>query len=46
MELAQNGAKHMQSDEAHRNRMMSLAQSTGENREQWFARIKKEFDAK
>lgn len=42
MEIAQNGAKHMQSDEAHREHMKTLAkQYSAEDKKRWFDKFMK-----
>ncbi len=43
-EIIQKGVAHIQGDEAHKEKMMSMSGDTGETREQWFERMKKEFD--
>lgn len=37
---------HMMSDDEHKASIMSLESRTGENKEQWTARMQKEFDAR
>ena len=37
---------HMMSDEAHRTSIMSLESRTGETKEEWLARMQREFEAK
>lgn len=46
MEIVQKARQHMMSDEAHKESIMSLEKRTGENKEQWMARMQREFDAK
>lgn len=46
MEVVQKAARHMMSDNAHKEQIMSMAQRTGENREQWMERMLKEFEAR
>jgi hypothetical protein len=46
VEIMQKGAQHMMSDEAHTRAMMDMEKGTGENKEQWMARMQQEFDAK
>jgi hypothetical protein len=46
MEIIQKGMPHMMSDEAHTESIMSMEARTGENKEQWMARMQGEFDAK
>ncbi len=46
IEIVQKGMPHMMSDEVHKSSIMNLEKRTGENQEQWMARMQKEFDAK
>ncbi len=46
MEVMQKGMSHMGSDEEHQKQVMSMAERTGENKEQWMERMQREFDAK
>lgn len=46
MEIVQKGMPHMMSDETHKASIMDMEKRTGENQEQWMARMQKEFDAK
>lgn len=46
MEIIQKGMPHMMSDDAHKASIMDMEKRTGENREQWMARMQQEFDAK
>ena len=43
MEIIQMGGSHMMSDDAHKTAVMSLEERSGENREQWMARMEAEF---
>lgn len=45
-EIVEKAMPHMMSDEAHKASIMSMEKRTGENKDQWMARMKKEFDAK
>lgn len=45
-EIIQKGMEHMKSDQSHIDHMMNLSNSTGESKEEWFSRMKKEFDAR
>ncbi len=45
-EIMQNGMSHMMGDEAHQASIMEMEKRTGENQEQWMARMLKEFDEK
>ncbi len=42
-EIVEKGMQHMQSDDAHKEKMMSISEAT-ETKEQWFERMQKEFD--
>ncbi len=44
MEIAQQAMGHMQADAGHMERIKNLEKETGETKEQWFARMQKEFD--
>lgn len=44
--IVQQGMGHIMTDQAHTAHVMSLEERTGENREQWMARMQSEFDAK
>ena len=46
MEIINKGMGHMQSDDAHKAKMASMSNTTGETQEAWFARMQKEFDAR
>ena len=46
MEIIQKGMPHMMSDDAHKMSTMDMEKRTGENKEQWMARMQSEFDAK
>lgn len=46
MEIMQKAMPHMGSDKAHTEQVATLAQRSGENREQWMERMQREFDAK
>ena len=46
MDLVQKGMPHMMSDDAHKDAIMNMEKNTGENKEQWMARMQGEFDAK
>lgn len=46
MEIVQKGMSHVMFDGAHMDAVMNLEKNTGENREQWMARMQGEFDAK
>ena len=45
-EIIQKGMQHMQIDEEHAKKMMSISETTGETKEQWFERMQKEFDSR
>ena len=45
-EIMEKGMKHMQSDKAHMDRIMSLSNTTGETKEEWYQRMQKEFDSR
>jgi hypothetical protein len=45
-EIVQKGMPHMMSDDEHKESVMSMEKRTGENKEQWMARMQGEFDAK
>ncbi len=36
----------MMSDEVHKEKMMSMIDSSGETKEQWFERMQKKFDTR
>lgn len=42
-EIMQAGMAHMMSDEAHQQAMMSLEERTGESKQEWLARMEREF---
>lgn len=44
--IVEQGMRHIMGDGAHTAHVMSLEERTGENKEQWMARMQKEFDAK
>jgi hypothetical protein len=46
MEIVQKAMPHMMSDGAHKANIMDMEKHTGENQDQWMARMQKEFDAK
>lgn len=46
MDLMQGAMGHMLSDDEHKASIMSMEERTGENKEQWMARMQKEFDAR
>ena len=46
MEIMQKGVMHMMADEAHKEKVMDMEQSTGETKEQWMEKMQKEFDAR
>lgn len=46
MEIIQKAMPHMMSDEAHKVSIMGMEKRTGENQEQWMARMQKVFDGK
>ena len=46
MEIVQHAMPHMMSDEQHKESIMSMEKRTGENQEQWMARMQSEFDAR
>ncbi|RJQ36429.1 DUF1059 domain-containing protein [Candidatus Parcubacteria bacterium] len=45
-QIMQNGARHMMADDAHKASIMDMEKRTGENKEQWMARMQREFDAR
>jgi predicted small metal-binding protein len=45
-EIMEASMPHMMSDEEHKENIMNMEASTGENKEQWMARMQQEFDAK
>ncbi len=45
-EVMQKGMPHMMGDEAHLASIREMEKRTGENEEQWMARMLKEFDEK
>jgi len=45
MEIIEKGSRHMMSDEAHKTAIMNMEKETGENQEQWMARMQSKFDA-
>jgi predicted small metal-binding protein len=45
-EIMQHVAPHMMADEAHKASIIGMEERTGENKEQWMARMQAEFDAK
>ena len=46
MEIVNQAMPHMMSDEAHKANIMDMEKRTGENQDQWMARMQKEFDAR
>lgn len=46
MEIMQKGGPHMMGDDAHKESIMSLEARTGENKEEWMARLERELIAK
>ncbi len=46
MEVVQKGMEHMQSDNAHMEKIADLSNTSGESKEQWFERMLREFDAR
>jgi predicted small metal-binding protein len=46
MSIMQKAMPHMQSDEAHREHIAQLAETSGESQEQWFERMQTAFDGK
>lgn len=46
MEIVSKGMEHMISDEAHKEKMMSMPAATQESKDQWFERMQKEFDVR
>jgi predicted small metal-binding protein len=46
MEIVEQAMPHMMSDETHKANIMDMEKSTGENQDQWMARMQKEFDVK
>ena len=45
-DVIQKAMPHMMTDEAHKAAVMSMEVNTGENKEQWMARMQNEFDTK
>lgn len=45
-ETVQKAMPHMMGDDAHKTSIMSMEERTGENKEQWMARMQGEFDVK
>ena len=45
-EVMQKGVVHIMTDDAHRQSIMDMEKRTGENKEQWMARMQREFDAR
>lgn len=45
-EIMQKGAAHIMSDETHKASIMGMEKQTGENKDQWMARMQREFDMK
>lgn len=43
-EIMHKAAEHMMSDDAHKQKMMSMGGEGGESREEWFTRKQGEFD--
>jgi len=46
MSIMQQAMLHMQSDDAHKEHIAKLSESSGESRDAWMARMQREFDAK
>lgn len=46
MSIMQQAMPHMQSDVAHQEHVATFATTSGESREDWMARMQREFDAK
>jgi len=46
MSIMQQAMPHMQSDDAHKKHIATLAETSGESREDWMSRMQREFDAK
>lgn len=46
MDIVQKAMPHMMLDEAHKVAIVSMEKRTGENKEQWFARMQQEFNVK
>jgi len=46
MEIVGKAMPHMMADEAHKQSIMSMEARTGENKEQWMARMQREFEAR
>ena len=46
MEIMGKGSAHMMADSAHKESIMDMERQTGENQEQWMARMQKEFEAR
>lgn len=45
-EIMEKGMEHMKGDDAHMEHIKTLSEKTGETKEEWYERMKKEFDAK
>lgn len=45
-EIIQKAMPHMMSDETHKANIMDMEKRTGENQDQWMARMQKEFDSR
>ncbi|MDZ4690264.1 DUF1059 domain-containing protein [Terricaulis sp.] len=46
MEIMQQAMPHMQSDDVHKDHIAKFAETSGESRDAWMARVQREFDAK
>lgn len=46
MGIMQQAMPHMQSDNAHKEHIAKLAETSGESREAWMARMQREFNSK
>lgn len=45
-EIIQKGMGHMGIDEAHKSKIANLETDSGENKQQWYARMQQEFETK
>jgi hypothetical protein len=45
-DIVKKGMEHMAIDNAHMNYIAEMAERTGEDQDQWFDRMQKEFDAR
>lgn len=46
MDIMQQAMPHMQSDDVHKEQISRLAETSGESRQAWMARMQREFDTK